>query len=127
MGGGVIGVGEFTGVDFRRNKLFFYGQDAGWRTTWDLIVPVRTGSKTFTNLLFYNRSEGAAEFWTGDGSHENTLLAAYTGWRTSWDLILPGHFGGDDNTDLLFYDRAAGVGEFLRGKGRGGLGPLKVH
>ena len=98
----------------------------GWRTTWDIIVPGHFGGSGSTDLLFYDRETGTAQFYSTEGGAIHQLRT-YANFRTTWHSIIPGNFGGDGYTDLLFYDRNAGYGEFYTTDGRGGMRLLRSH
>lgn len=89
------------------------------RRTWDIIVPGNFGSNSGnTDLLFYDRTSGQAEFhFVYPGGNLGSIGALVTGWRKTWDQIVPGDFDNDKLTDLLFYDKTNGVGHFKRSGG----------
>lgn len=93
-------------------KLVHLRTHRDWRTSWTHVIPGQFGGDGLTDLLFYDASSGAGEFYAVDGQGRIRLLAQHTSWRTSWRHIVPGNFGGSSHTDLLFYDDAAGTGEF---------------
>jgi beta-glucanase (GH16 family) len=88
----------------------------GLRTTWDIIVPGNFGSNSGnTDLLFYDRTAGQAEFHSvSPAGSMGSIGGLNTGWRKTWDQIVPGDFDNDNLTDLLFYDKTNGVCYFKR-------------
>ncbi|MFE2889574.1 hypothetical protein [Streptomyces sp. NPDC059272] len=98
-----------------------------WRTTWYEIVPGHFGGNTgLTDLLFYDRTAGEAQFYAsaGDG-HINPIGGLNRGWRTSWTHIVPGNFKqGTELTDLFLYDSDSGDALFLASDGKGGTIPI---
>lgn len=86
------------------------------RKTWDIIVPGNFGSNSGnTDLLFYDRTSGQAEFhFVYPAGNMGSIGALNTGWRKTWDQIVPGDFDNDKLTDLLLYDKTNGVGYFQK-------------
>jgi hypothetical protein len=118
--------GQFYTTDGSGN-IALMKRHAGWRKTWQLIVPGNFGGNDYTDLLFYDPTTGEGEFYTRDGSGNIAFLKKHTGWRKTWQLIVPGNFGGNNYTDLLFYDPTTGEGEFYTTDGSGNIAFLKKH
>jgi hypothetical protein len=93
----------------------------GWRQTWTHIVAGKFSNAPFNALLFYEQSNGYAEFYETNGFGQTTFLQSYTGWRTSWTHIVSGAFYGLERTGLLFYDQAAGFAAIYDTDGHGNL------
>jgi glutaredoxin-related protein len=118
--------GQFYTTDGSGN-IALMKRHAGWRKTWQLIVPGNFGGNDYTDLLFYDPTTGEGQFYTTDGSGNIALMKRHAGWRKTWQLIVPGNFGGNDYTDLLFYDPTTGEGEFYTTDGSGNIAFLKKH
>jgi hypothetical protein len=122
------GFGEFYAYDiYNPGKINWLSTYDGWRPSWTHIIPGNFGGSGFTDLLFYERDTGYAEFHTTDGQGNPSVLRTHDYWRKSWTQIIPGNFGGSGFTDLLFYERAAGFGEFYTTDGAGGMSWLRTH
>jgi len=89
------------------------------RKTWDIIVPGNFGGNSGnSDLLFYDRTSGQAEFHSVyTAGNMGSIGSANTGWRKTWEQIVPGDFDDDNLTDLLLYDKTNGVGHFKRSGG----------
>ena len=83
-------------------RLMFH---TGWRQTWTHIVAGKFSNAPFNALLFYEQSNGYAEFYETNGFGQTTFLQSHTGWRTSWTHIVSGAFYGLERTGLLFTSR----------------------
>jgi hypothetical protein len=82
---------------------------AGWRTTWDLIVPLSTQRLFPRTFLLYDRSAGQATLIAVDAFGGYREVRTYFDWRTTWDVLVPSGFPGISGvTGLFAYDRAAG-------------------
>lgn len=99
--------------------LVLLGSYAGWRTSWDIIVPGNFGGDAQTDLLLYDRAAGVAEFLIADAESQFTLLKSHSGWRTTWDTIIPGEYNQDEYTDLLLYDSGKGEAQLFTTDGSG--------
>ncbi len=102
-------------------------KDAGFRKTWQLIIPGNFSGNTFTDLLFYDPTVGEAKFYTTDGNGNISLLKKDTGFRKTWQLIIPGNFSDNTFTDLLFYDPRVGEVSFYTTDGNGNISLLKKY
>ncbi|XHX79488.1 MAG: hypothetical protein RBJ76_06040 [Stenomitos frigidus ULC029] len=94
-----------------QGKLDSLKRYSDWSQTWDFIISGDFGGSSATDLLFYDRSNGLAEFQAVN-TGSLSLLQKYSGWRKTWSAIVPGNFGGSLFTDLLLYDRTNGEAEF---------------
>lgn len=93
----------------------------GWRRTWTHIVAGKFSQSPYNGLLFYEQSNGYAEFYETDGFGGLNFLQSHTGWRKSWTHILSGAFHGPERTSLLFYDQEAGFAAIYDTDGQGNL------
>lgn len=77
--------------------------------TWDVVAAGNLGHNGWDDLLVYNKTEGAANFYqvTSNGS-ALVLGATYFGFRKYWDQIHSGDFDGDGLDDFLFYNQDGG-------------------
>ena len=99
----------------------------GWSSRWTKVVPGNFGGSGYTDLLFYDRRTGDAEFCTSDGSGKVKTIRKVEGrWRTSWTHIIPGNFGGGGLTDLLFYEGSTGRAEFYINDGNAQFRNIKA-
>ena len=118
---GTAGLGAILGVQgMRRGALAASGQlpganlvelatYAGWRRTWDLIVPLSTQRLFPRSFLLYDRSAGQATLIAVDAFGGYREVRTYFDWRTTWDVLIPSGFPGISGvTGLFAYDRAAG-------------------
>jgi hypothetical protein len=96
-----------------------------WRRTWTHIVSGKFSHSAFSDLLFYEQSQGYAEFYQTDGVGGITPLQTHSDWRDSWTLIVPGAFGQSGFTGLLLYDQQAGFAAVYDTNGHGNL--IKLH
>ncbi|MBL9008115.1 MAG: hypothetical protein JNJ46_27905 [Myxococcales bacterium] len=107
----------------------------GWRKSLHIIAGTFSNSG-LTDLLFFDRATGEAQFYRTDGKGNllpSALInlqnlvpngAPHSGWRRTWQII-PGHFGGNPSTnDLLIYNPARGELQFYATNGQGGILPL---
>jgi hypothetical protein len=93
-------------------------------TGWSSIVPCELG-KSLTCLFCYDRTKGAAQFFTTDGQGKLKPLGAALGaLRRGWTHIVAGDFGGGGLLDLLCLDAAAGQAELFSTDGFGSLVPF---
>ena len=93
-----------------------------------LIVPGKFSNGPYTDLLFYNASEGIGQFWQTDGEGNISRVGVpNTDWLKTWSLIILGKFSNGRFTDLLFYDRAAGIGEFWSTDGEGNVSRIGTN
>ncbi|MFD4559450.1 hypothetical protein ACFWP5_34895 [Streptomyces sp. NPDC058469] len=106
--------------------LVALGKPNEWRSTWYEIIPGRFGGSTgLTDLLFYDRTVGEAEFYASEGDGRMKPIGGLKGWRTTWTHIVPGNFKqGTELTDLFFYDSNSGDALFLASNGKGGTIPI---
>jgi hypothetical protein len=118
------GVGEFHTTDGRGN-LTLKKRHSGLRTSWNLIVAGRFGTKA--HLLFYDAADGIGEFYSVDNSGNLHLERRNTGWVSSWHSIITGNFSNSEFDDLLFYDKSRGVGVFYKVNGTAGRTLLSEH
>ncbi|MCC7022381.1 MAG: hypothetical protein IT338_06120, partial [Thermomicrobiales bacterium] len=82
----------------------------GWRTTWDLIVPLSYDRAFPRPALLYDRAAGEATLISIDASGAFSELARFTGWRTTWESITPSLFPRVAGvTGLVAYDKTAGA------------------
>jgi hypothetical protein len=82
----------------------------GWRTTWDLIVPVLTDRVFPRTFLRYDRAAGEAEVIAIDAQGGLRQIRRILEWRTTWDIIVPSRFPLLSGvTGLIAYDRTAGL------------------
>jgi hypothetical protein len=82
----------------------------GWRTTWDLIVPVLTDRVFPRTFLRYDRAAGEAELIAVDAEGGLRQIRRILEWRTTWDIIVPSRFPRLSGvTGLIAYDRTAGL------------------
>lgn len=82
----------------------------GWRTTWDLIVPLSYDRAFPRPVLLYDRAAGEATLISVDASGAFSELAHFTGWRTTWESITPSLFPRVAGvTGLVAYDKTAGA------------------
>lgn len=98
---------------------------SGERKSWSIIPGTfRTGS-TLTDLLFYDRASGEAQFYRTDGSGALIPIGSLlTGWRRTLQII-PGRFGNKSATsDLMLYNPAHGEVQFVSTNGQGGIAPI---
>lgn len=99
----------------------------GWRKSWDIIIPVRTGGQ-FDGLLFYDRTAGEGKIFSTDGNGNIKLLKHYKNWKKTWDIIVAGNFGSNAATsDVLFYRRVIGEGKFFSMTKTGKLTQVAHH
>ena len=96
-----------------------------WRRTWTHIVSGRFTPSSFSGLLFYEQSNGYAEFYETDGQGGISFLQNHSDWPKSWTHIVPGSFHGPDFTGLLFDDQEAGFAAIYDTDGSGNL--IKLH
>src|SRR5258707_794353 len=94
---------------------------ADWRRSWTHIVAGQFSQSPYGGLLFYEQSNGYAEFYETDGFGGLNFLQSYTDWRRSWTHILSGAFHGPERTSLLFYDQEAGFAAIYDTDGHGNL------
>ncbi len=59
----------------------------GWRATWTHIVAGKFSDAPYDGLLFYEQSNGYAEFWETDGYGGVSFLKSHSDW--SWTHIVP--------------------------------------
>jgi len=120
-------VGSFwrSSDNFRQSDLIL--THPGWRPTWTHIIPGNFSGSRFTDLLFYDSTNGQGDFYSTDGTGNMTLIRRHTGWRTTWTHIIPGNFSSSEFTDLLFYDAQAGQGDFYATNGAGEMALLRRH
>ncbi len=84
-----------------------------WRKTWHIMVSGNFNGSGLSDLLFYDKSKGEAEFYSTNGNGDLRRTGkTLKGWRKTWDMIIPGDFGGNGYSDLLLYDRKNGEAEF---------------
>jgi hypothetical protein len=83
---------------------------AGWRRTWDLVVPLSV-DRAFPRLfLLYDRAAGEAKLISVDATGAFRELRQFSGWRRSWDSITASGFPRTLGVfGLIAYDRAAGT------------------
>jgi hypothetical protein len=86
----------------------------GWRTSWDIIVPVLTQSTFPRTFLLYDRAAGDASLLAVDQFGAVGEIRAFTDWRATWDRIVSSPFPGVVGVQgLVAYDSSAGqVGIF---------------
>lgn len=105
-------------------RLMFH-QD--WRTTWTHIVAGKFSNAPYSGLLFYEQSNGYAEFYETDGYGGISFLKGHTDWRTTWTHIVPGKFSDSAFTGLLLYDQKAGFAAIYDTDGSGNLIKLREY
>ena len=120
------GSGQFYSTDINTD-LTFVASDDTWRTSWFVIAPANFTSRSYHDLLFYDRGAGTGELYRSDGHGHIHLLASHTNWRTTWDIIVPARFGKHRYDGILFYDSAAGTGEIYATDGHGNLQQMSSH
>jgi hypothetical protein len=98
-----------------------------WRTSWTHIVPGAFSSAPYSGLLFYEQSNGYAEFYETDGHGGISFLKSHPDWRTSWTHIISGKFSDSPFTGLLLYDQAAGFAAVYDTDGKGNLIKLREY
>ena len=124
--GGAVNVSAKAGEQLLFSPNFeLIRSHSDWRLTWTHIVSGRFSLSPFSGLLFYEQSNGYAEFYETDGLGGISLLEKHPDWRDSWTLIVPGRFGGSGFTGLLLYDQLAGFGAIYDTNGKGKL--IKLH
>ena len=69
---------------------------AGWRMTWDLIVPL-TIDRAFPRMfLLYDRAAGEATVDRGRRVRRiSERSRTYSDWRKTWDVLVPSGFPGN--------------------------------
>ena len=98
-----------------------------WRSTWTHIVAGKFSSAPYDSLLFYEQSNGYAEFYETDGSGGISFLKNHDDWRDSWTHIIPGKFSDSTFTGLLLYDQQAGFAAVYDTNGSGDLIKLREY
>jgi hypothetical protein len=132
--------GDFGGPGW--TDLLFYDRDAGvaefyafdcdggmallnhfddWRKSWTAIAVGNFGNQNnldgncqrASDIVLYDRTAGAAAFYSADGSGGMSLIKMFSDWRTSWSALIALGLGFDacGYSDLLLYDSQNGVGE----------------
>ncbi len=114
LGIGTVALGAALGVQgIRRGTLAASGQlpganlvelatYAGWRGTWDLIVPLSTQRLFPRPFLLYDRSAGEATLIAVDAFGGYREVRTYFDWRTTWDVLIPSGFPGISGVTGLF-------------------------
>ncbi len=87
------GTGEFYSTDINADLSLVHSDDT-WRTSWFAIDRANFTSRSYDDLLFYERFSGTGQLYRTDGHGHIHQLALHTNWRTSWDIIIPARFGG---------------------------------
>ena len=118
---GAAGLGAILGAqEMRQATLAMSGQlpganlvplatYAGWRTTWDLIVPLNADRPFPRTFLLYDRAAGQVKVIAVDAFGGFREARTYSDWRKTWDVLIPSRFPGtSSDTGLFAYDRAAG-------------------
>jgi len=100
------------------NKVKSY---SGWLKTWTTIVPGFFDSDAYTDLLFYDASQGIGTMYRNDKNGNLIKMHDFSGWLKTWTTIVPGFFDSDTYTDLLFYDASQGIGTMYRNDKKGNL------
>ena len=118
------GVGEFYNT-LSQDNLSLLKSYSGWRTSWTHIIPGYAFENSQTDLLFYDSSSGAAEFYTEVQGNINLLKS--TTYRAGWTHIVPGLFAQNGNTALLFYNSQSGLAEFYSTDGQGNINLLSSN
>ena len=115
-----LGLGGVVDVPFASRAAFASGQlpgaglvelatYTGWRSTWDLIVPLSTNRAFPRQFLLYDRAAGEATLLAVDGFGGYREVRTFFNWRTTWDVLVPSSFPMTPGAMGLFaYDRAAG-------------------
>jgi hypothetical protein len=106
------GLGDVYGFD-TAGKVNFDTSNAGWRTSWDVIVRGNFIGNGQNQILLYDRSAGQADVVGFDGGGHANLDTTNSGWRTSWNTIVAGNFLGNGRSQILLYDRAAGQADVV--------------
>ena len=94
------------------------------RGSWSDVLALGTG-RAGSNVLFYDRTTGAASIFAIDGQGNGQEMLLYSDWQTSWTHIIPGTFGGDGSIDLFFYEAASGTYEIYTVDDQGNIRLLR--
>jgi hypothetical protein len=87
--------------------------NAGWRTTWDIIVAGNFIMNGLNQILLYDRTGGSADLVGFDNTGRMNLDTGNAGWRTTWNLIVVGDFLGNGRDQILLYDRSSGSADLV--------------
>jgi hypothetical protein len=98
-----------------------------WRSTWTHIVAGKFSDDPYDGLLFYEQSNGYAEFYGTDGWGNIGYLGSYDDWGNRWTHIVAGRFSDSAYTGLLLYDQQAGFAAVYQTDGRGSLTKLREY
>jgi hypothetical protein len=123
------GLAQFYSTDGQGgiNQLSSSTYSKGWTHIvpgWYTIFTPSGGGERTTDLLFYNSSNGLAQFYSTDGQGGINQLSSST-YSTGWSHIISGIFvAGYTNTALLFYNSSNGLAQFYSTDGQGGINQL---
>lgn len=100
----------------------------GWRTTWDLLVPLVAEAAFPRTLLLYDRAAGDAAVLAFDARGGVRQLRSFTDWRSSWTTIVASGFPRATGVrGLVAYDRAAGSAATFEIAASGALAELRTY
>jgi hypothetical protein len=101
---------------------------SGWRTTWDLIVPLVTDASFPRTFLLYDRGAGQAAPLAVDQTGVVRQLQTLSGWRRSWSVIVSSGFPRVPGVrGLIAYDKSAGLLRTLQIDGGGTVRELASY
>jgi hypothetical protein len=80
-----------------------------------------------SDVLFYDRAEGAADLYTFDEEGSPSLLHHFDSWRTAWDGIGAGNLTGTNTSEFFFYDRETGETELYAVDSRSTFSLMSGH
>ena len=104
-GGSAAPLPQLAGA--RLTELASYG---GWRTTWDLIVPLVTDAGYPRTFLLYDRAAGQAAPLAVDQTGAVRQLQTLSGWRRTWNVMVSSGFPRVPGArGLIAYDKSAGL------------------
>ena len=106
----------------QHNRLSRVKSYKNWRKTWHTILPGNFSQGNYTDLLFYDKSNGEAKFYLTESSGDIRKIGdTHKNWRKSWHIMVSGNFNGSSLSDLLFYDKLKGEAEFYSTSGNGDI------
>jgi hypothetical protein len=94
-----------------------------WSTGWTHIVPVQLYLEAPESLLFYNSTNGVAQFYKQD-THGNISQVSKATWSTGWTHIVRVSglaYTASMMSSLLFYNQHSGAAEFYNVDGNGNI------